>query len=80
MRFLNGSKANNSSKDAKMFAPCFSTAKNETNIADITDIAIAMSVLLCLVLSIFGNIFAVTGIIILNIILICKGELKKKAV
>lgn len=80
MRFLNGSKANNSSKDAKMFAPCFSTAKKEMDIADITDIAIAMSVLLCLVLSLLGNLIAVEGIIILSIILICRGELKKKAV
>lgn len=50
------------------------------NIADITDIAFAMSVLLCLCLGIANVVFDITGIIILSIIIIRKGLFTKKAV
>ena len=69
-------KFNNSSKDAKTFAPSSCAAKTEQNNSFFSDIAFAMSVLLCLllvnVLDIFGIII---GIIILN--LLTKNKFEK---
>ena len=71
-------KFNNSSKDAKTFAPSSCAAETEQNNSFFSDIALAMSVLLCLilvnVLSIYGIII---GIIILNIIIKNKFEKAK---
>ncbi len=71
------SKFNTSSEDAKTFAPCSCAAETKMDNSIFTGIALAMSVLLCLVLinvlSIYGIII---GIIILNII---KEKKYKKA-
>ncbi len=56
-----------SSKDAKMFAPCFSNASENMNMLN-TDIVFAVSVFLCLI----GLIIcpAIISLIILSIIII----------
>ncbi len=80
MFFSSKSQSNSSSRDAMTVAPCSCTAGNETNIEYFSGIAIAMSVLLCLVLSLINAISIIIGIIILNILLIYVKWMKEKAV
>ena len=81
MKLTNGSQFNSTSRDAMTVAPYSCTANNGANIISITDIAMAMSFLLCLVLSIIGLISGISIIIILSIIiLICGRQFGEKAV
>ncbi len=73
MRFSNCSQFNNSSRDAKRFAPCSCTASNTENTensVNISGIAWAVSVLLCALFVLAGNGLGIGIIIILNIIII----------
>lgn len=76
MFFMKNS-SNNSSKDAQSVAPCFSVAGKSFDKNIFADIVLAVSVFLCLlaVLSLIGII----GLIILNIIIIGRTFLKKRA-
>ena len=75
MMFSRFSKSNNTSKDANTFAPSNCSAKNEVNSVNFTDIAVAVSVLLCLFIGIFNiiSLIIVLSILALNIILIHYG-------
>ena len=80
----NASQANNTSKDAMTFAPCFRSAKNSDSVY-VTDIVFAVSVFLCLIISIICVlsildicITSIIGIIILNLALKHKDFIKKK--
>lgn len=75
MTFVKLSQFNNSSKrDANTFAPRYCSAKNEMNTVNFTDIALAVSVFLCLIFSIINiiSIICVLSILALGIILINK--------
>ena len=71
MTFVKFSQFNNSSKiDANTVAPRSCSAKNEMNIVNFTDIALAVSVFLCLIFNIISIIYVLSilalGIILLN--------------
>lgn len=75
MTFVKFSQFNNSSKrDASTFAPRSCSAKNEMNTVNFTDIALAVSVFLCLIFSIINiiSIICVLSILALGIILLYK--------
>lgn len=75
MTFVKFSQFNNSSKrDANTVAPRSCSAKNEMNIVNFTDIALAVSVFLCLIFSIINiiSIICVLSILALGIILLNK--------
>ena len=75
MTFVKFSQFNNSSKrDANTVAPRSCSAKNEMNIVNFTDIALAVSVFLCLIFSIINiiSIICVLCILALGIILLNK--------
>lgn len=75
MTFVKFSQFNNSSKrDANTVAPRSYSAKNEMNIVNFTDIALAVSVFLCLIFSIINiiSIICVLSILALGIILLNK--------
>ncbi len=81
MFFTTKSQSNSTSRDAMTVAPCSCTAKNETDIEFFSGIALAMSVLLCLVLSLINAISIIIGIIILSIrLILCNRIYKEKAV
>lgn len=84
MKFFEGSMSNNSSKDAKCFAPYTCERKDKVNIFGYTDIALAMSVLFCITAIITIGIsaigFIIISIIFLSIILICGDKFFEKAV
>ena len=72
MTFVKFSQFNNSSKrDANTVAPRSCSAKNEMNIVNFTDIALAVSVFLCLIFNII-SIICVLSILALGIILLNK--------
>ncbi len=77
----NASQSNNSSKDAMTFAPCFRSAKNSDSVY-VTDIVFAVSVFLCLIISIICVLsilsIGIIGLIILSIIIICMNFMRKK--
>jgi len=68
MKFWGFSKSNNSSEDASVVAPSNCSAKNEMNSVKITDIAVAVSVLLCLIISILNICGLICSILALIII------------
>ena len=75
MTFVKFSQFNNSSKrDANTVAPRSCSAKNEMNIVNFTDIALAVSVFLCLIFSIINiiSIICVLSILAPGIILLNK--------
>lgn len=81
MLFATKTQSNSTSKDAMTVAPCSCTAENETDVDFFSGIALAMSVLLCIVLSLIGTINIASGIIILSILLIVSSKAyKEKAV
>lgn len=75
MMAMRNSQFNTSSKDAMTVAPCSCTA----NIEYLSGIALAMSVLLCLVLSLINAINLIFGIILLSVLLIFKKCIEEKA-
>ena len=80
MFFTTKSQSNSTSRDAMTVAPCSCTAKNETDVEYFSGIALAMSVLLCLVLSLIDAL-SIIGIILLSLRLtLCNGIYKEKAV
>lgn len=58
----------NSSKDAKTFAPCFRVAGKTSDCVYCADIVLAVSVFLCLICAL--ELIDIIGIIILSIIII----------
>lgn len=69
MTFVKFSQFNNSSKrDANTVAPRSCSAKNEMNIVNFTDIALAVSVFLCLIFSIINIISIISIICVLSIL------------
>lgn len=71
MSFVKFSQFNNTSaKDANKLAPSSCSAKNEMNIIDFTDIAVAVSVLLYIVINIINVISIITVINIISAIII----------
>ena len=79
MMFTRFTQSNNSSKDANTFAPSTCPAKNEVNSVFFTDIALAVSVLLCLFIGIINiiSLICVLSILALSIMIICFGFLKR---
>ena len=75
MKFSRFSQSNNSSKDATVVAPSNCTAKNEVNSVIFTDIALAVSVLLCLIIGISGLLCALS---IISLIIIYLKDLKRQ--
>ena len=71
-------KANRTSKDANFFAPCFSSARKNENSAFLADIAlVAVSVFLCLLVSLIDmiGIISLLLIVISIIKLLCEKQM-----
>ena len=78
MMFTRFTQSNNSSKDANTFAPSTCSAKNEVNNVNFTDIALAVSVLLCLFIGFINIICLICVLSILALgIIISSGFLKR---
>ncbi len=81
MFFSVKSQTNSTSKDAMTVAPCSCTAENRTNSEYFSGIALAMSVLLYIVISVVIATNIILSITILSILLImCNKFCKEKAV
>lgn len=78
MKFWNFSKSNNSSEDANVVAPSNCPAKNMMNSVDFSDIAVAMSVLLCLIIYSINLCGLICAISILALIITYIMDLKKQ--
>lgn len=68
MMFFGKCSSENSSKDAKTFAPCFRVAGKSFACVYFADIVLAVSVFLCLICAL--GLIDIIGIIILSIIII----------
>ena len=67
MKFFVSKATKNTSRDASTFAPSFSSAKNEMNTVNFSDIAVAVSFLLCLIPDIAEIIISIIRIIIIKL-------------